>query len=125
MHLRHLVKTKKEYKNLKKQEIHDIFIKTNYTKLPFSMTWLIEILRIFLKEQRLIKYYVIKNLILVKIQNNIGTREIFLQWSIIFLIKGLLNEELHRQVIRKFEKQKVYASFKDNIWGGDPAAYAK
>ena len=35
MHLRlivlvdHLQKTKKEYKNLKKQEIHDIFIKTN------------------------------------------------------------------------------------------------
>ena len=25
----HLQKTKKEYKNLKKQEIHDIFIKTN------------------------------------------------------------------------------------------------
>ena len=25
----HLQKTKKEYKNLKKQEIHNIFIKTN------------------------------------------------------------------------------------------------
>ena len=25
----HLQKTKNEYKNLKKQEIHDIFIKTN------------------------------------------------------------------------------------------------
>ena len=25
----HLQKTKKEYKNLEKQEIHDIFIKTN------------------------------------------------------------------------------------------------
>ena len=27
----HLQKTKKEYKNLKKQEIHDIFIKTDKT----------------------------------------------------------------------------------------------
>ena len=34
----HLQKTKKEYKSLKKQEIHDIFIKTNYIKLFFNMT---------------------------------------------------------------------------------------
>ena len=39
-------KNKKEYKNLKKQEIHDIFIKTNYTKLVLNMTWLMEILKI-------------------------------------------------------------------------------
>ena len=25
--------------------------------------------------------------------------------------------ELHKPSIRKFEKQKVYPSFKDNIWG--------
>ena len=34
----HLQKTKKEYKNLKKQEIHDRFIKMNYIKLVFNMT---------------------------------------------------------------------------------------
>ena len=34
----HLQKTKKEYKSLKKQEIHDIFIKMNYIKLVFNMT---------------------------------------------------------------------------------------
>ena len=27
-----------------------------------------------------------------------------------------LAEELHKQIIRKFEKQKVHLSFKDNIW---------
>ena len=27
-----------------------------------------------------------------------------------------LAEELHKSTIRKFEKQKVYPSFKDNIW---------
>ena len=28
-----------------------------------------------------------------------------------------LAEELHKPIIRKFEKKKVYSSFKDNIWG--------
>ena len=37
---------KKEYKNLKKQGIHNIFLKMNYLKLDFDMTWLIEILKI-------------------------------------------------------------------------------
>ena len=39
----HLQKTKKEYKSLKKQEIHNIFIKTNKVKLFFNMTWLMEV----------------------------------------------------------------------------------
>ena len=29
--------------------------------------------------------------------------------------------EIHRQIIRKFKKRKVYSSFKDNIWGVDLA----
>ena len=28
-------------------------------------------------------------------------------------------EELHKPIIKKFEKRKVYSSFKDNIWGVD------
>ena len=32
-----------------------------------------------------------------------------------------LAEELHKTVIRKFKKRKVYSSFKDNIWGADLA----
>ena len=32
-----------------------------------------------------------------------------------------LTEELHKPVIRKFEKRKVHAAFKDNIWGADLA----
>ena len=28
-----------------------------------------------------------------------------------------LAEELHKPIIRKFERKKVYSSFKDNIWG--------
>ena len=30
-----------------------------------------------------------------------------------------LAEELHKPIIRKFKKRKVYSTFKDNIWGVD------
>ena len=32
-----------------------------------------------------------------------------------------LANELHKPIIKKFNKQKVYSSFKDNIWGVDLA----
>ena len=32
-----------------------------------------------------------------------------------------LAEELHKPIIKKFEKGKVHATFKDNIWGADLA----
>ena len=32
-----------------------------------------------------------------------------------------LANELHKPMIRKFEKRKVYSTFKDNIWGADLA----
>ena len=32
-----------------------------------------------------------------------------------------LANELHQQIIRKFKRQKVYSSFRDNIWGVDLA----
>ena len=56
-----------------------------------------------------------------------------LQWFTGFLIKrlvesGIVNgpnyqlaNELHKPVIRKFKKRKVYSSFRDNIWGVDLA----
>ena len=30
-----------------------------------------------------------------------------------------LAEELHKPIIRKSKKRKVYSAFKDNIWGAD------
>ena len=39
-------KIKKEFKNLKKKEIQAIFTKMNLIRLVFSMTWLMEILKI-------------------------------------------------------------------------------
>ena len=35
--------------------------------------------------------------------------------------KQQLTEELHKPIIRKFEKRKVHAAFKDNIWDADLA----
>ena len=32
-----------------------------------------------------------------------------------------LANELHKPIIRKFKKRKVYSGFKDNIWGADLA----
>ena len=32
-----------------------------------------------------------------------------------------LAEELHKPIIRKFKKRKVYSGFRDNIWGADLA----
>ena len=34
---------------------------------------------------------------------------------------SMLANELHKPVIKKFEKRKVYSQFKDNIWGVDLA----
>ena len=36
-----------KYKDLKKQEIQDIFIETNYIRLALSMIWLMVILKIY------------------------------------------------------------------------------
>ena len=32
-----------------------------------------------------------------------------------------LADELHKPIIQKFEKRKVYSGFRDNIWGADLA----
>ena len=42
----HLLKTKKELKNLKKQEIQDIFTEMNLIKLFFNVIWFMKVLKI-------------------------------------------------------------------------------
>ena len=64
-------------------------------------------MKIYLEEKWLIKYYVIKHLTLLKIQNNVYQKE--------------LAEELPKPIIRKLEKSKVYSYFIDNIWSADVA----
>ena len=41
----HLLKKKKEFKNLKKQEIQTIFTKMNLIRFVFNMIWPMEILK--------------------------------------------------------------------------------
>ena len=93
-----------------------------------------EILNIYLQEQLLIKYYVIKYLILLKIRDDGYQRGVA---SIVysFFVKKTpggadkneivqnkeLAEELHKTVARKFEKEKVHSSFIDNIQAADLA----
>ena len=69
----------KEYNNSDKQEIQDIFIETNYIRLALWLwIWLMEILRICPEEQLLVKYYVMKHLILLKIRNKTDIKEVLL-----------------------------------------------
>ena len=42
----HLLKTKKKFKNLKKQEIQAVFTKMNLIRLVFNLIWHMEILKI-------------------------------------------------------------------------------
>ena len=64
-----------------------------------------------------------------------GIKDLLLQWFISFLIKKFsgsviknenisskeLPEELHKPIIGKLRKRKVYSPFIDNIWGADLA----
>ena len=69
-----LLKTKKEFKNLSKKEIQDIFIKLD--KACFCMIWFMEIFKIYLEEQFLIKYCVMMHLILLKILDIMDIKEV-------------------------------------------------
>ena len=51
-----LLKTKKEFKSLRRREVQDIFTKGNQRKLGFNMIQLMEILKIQQKEQLQINF---------------------------------------------------------------------
>ena len=83
--------------------------------------------------RRLIKYNVIRNLILLKIKKNDGYQQglasmVYKYFDKETSVSGIqsenisnkqLSEELHKPIIRKFEKRKVHLPFIDNIWGTD------
>ena len=99
------------------------------------MTWLMEILNTYLEEQLLIKYYVIKHLILLKIQNMININVYLLHWFTKFLIRKLqavilkirigqtknYQKSCIKSIIRKIEKRKVHSFFIYSTWGADLA----
>ena len=61
-------------------------------KLVFNMILIMEILKIEIEEQLLIKHYMIKDLILLKIRNMTDINVSLPQWFINFLIKKLQAE---------------------------------
>ena len=61
-------------------------------KLVFNMILIMEILKIEIEEQLLIKHYMIKDIILLKIRNMIDINVSLPQWFINFLIKKLQAE---------------------------------
>ena len=101
------------------------------------MAWLMVILKIELEEQLLIKYCVIKHLILLKIQNMMDISVDLLRWFINVLIKKSalltdksasggaiknkimsnkkLAEELHKPIIRKFGRKKLIF-YRQYLW---------
>ena len=70
-------------------------------KPTFNIIWLINILRIYLEIHLLIKYYVIKHLILLRIQKMIYIKEVLLQWFINFFDKksSSANTALHSKLV--------------------------
>ena len=77
----------------------------------------------------------INNLILLKTRNMIDIKRVLFQWFANVLKKRLLvvvlkmrifqikklADELHKPIIRKFEKGKVHWSIINKIWGADLA----
>ena len=85
------------------------------------MTWLMEILRFCLKEQSPIKSYPIKRLIF---QLASMVYKLFDKISSVksrIMPNQQLPKELHKPIIRKFGKRKVYSFFQVNICGADLA----
>ena len=114
------------------------------------MVWIMEILRIYLEEQLSLTFSITKNPEYDEYQKGLASiaykffdkKSSSLAWSktsatrdksdpntnkgtgISFDVVSEnkeLTEELHKPIIRKFEKRKVNSHFIDNIWGADLA----
>ena len=79
------------------------------------MTRLMEILKIQLEEQLLIKYCVIKHLRLLKIQNMMDIKGVILQWFINLLIKRLL-VEVFKMIIYSFQFIQLFVCNMKNVF---------
>ena len=96
----------------------------NLIKLVFNMIWLMEILKIFKKRTQSDKVLEDKDFKIVSDPKYDGYQRGLASIVFKFFNKktkgaGILNEqlanELHKPIIRKFEKRKVHSSFKGNI----------
>ena len=67
------------------------------------MIWCMEILRTYIEQQLLVKYWVIKYLVLLKIQNMMDIKQVLLQWFINFLIKETSGSGIKNEIISNKE----------------------
>ena len=90
------------------------------------MTWLVEILRIYLELVLHHKgFNIAKNPKYDRYQKGLASvvykffdkRSSYSGVKREVMLNQQLPEKLHEQIIRKFEKRKVYSSFKDNFLG--------
>ena len=100
-------KTEERVQNLKETGHSRYIYQNKLGKLAFKMTWFMEILKIYLEQQLRISCYVIKNLILIKIQNMMDIIVDLLQWFITFLIKSLLIVVLKKKLSSAKNWQKI------------------
>ena len=113
--------TKKQNKERiqKFKEIRDSWYiyQNELNKVCFQETCFMEILKILLEEKILIKYCMIKHLILLKIQNMIDIKGFWYQW---FINEDVKNQGLAEELYKPIE-WNLFSSFMDNIWGANLA----
>ena len=122
----------KEFKNLKKQEIQAICTKMNFIRLVFNMIWHMKILKRRTASDKILRdkaFNIAKNPTYDGYQRGLASMvyTFFNKKStgsgvhIPLEFNEQLAKELHKPIIRKLKKRKVYSGFKDNIWGADLA----
>ena len=125
-------KNKERIEKFMKTENTDFFIEMNLIKLAFSMIWLMVNRRIQEKTQsdKVLRDKAFK---VARDPKYDGYQRGLASMVYKFFDKkskgtGITNEinyqlanEVHKAIIRKFKKRKVYSSFRDNIWGVDLA----
>ena len=127
-------KIKKELKNLKKQEILAIFTKMNLDKACFQHDMAYGDFKDLAKRIAADKVLRDKAFKIASDKKYDGYQRGLASMAHKFFDKKTkgsriannkeniqLANELHKPIIRKFEKRKVYSSFRDNIWGVDLA----
>ena len=126
----HLLKAKKGLENSCKQEIQ-IISRMTLIKLVFNIIWLMVNINIWLKEHNQIRVLRDKVFEIASNPKYDGYQRGLASMVYKFFDKKSegsikfsnqqLADELHKPIIRKFKRRKIYSSLKDNIWGVDLA----
>ena len=78
-----------------------------------------KILKIYVEEQLLIMYYVIKHLILLKILNMLGTKELLLQWFKRFFDKKATDTYANKSAAGAITRGNILSQKMKCIYNGE------